>query len=143
MAPNRWIEDNQFDPKYPLWTRANVGEVLPEPPSPLGFDLVFEGGTVLGWRDCMLRLGIEEHEVHETRPEVIGVFGGYAYLGHTLLRVWAERTPGFSAENLDEAYLGGHPDVPPYQAEPWQRERQHHGRDGAVARLGPRRSQPG
>ncbi len=119
MTELRWIEDNTFDPKYPLWTRANVGEVLPEPPSPLGWDLVFEGGTVLGWRDCMLRLGIEEHEVHPERPEVIGLFGGYAYLGATLLRVWAERTPGFSAELLDEAYFAGHPDVPPYVAEPW------------------------
>ena len=54
MTELRWIEDNVFDPKYPLWTRANVGEVLPDPPSPLGWDLVFEGGTVLGWRDCMV-----------------------------------------------------------------------------------------
>jgi len=120
MAELRWIEDNVYDPKFPLWTRANVGEVLPEPPSPLGWDLVFEGGTVLGWRDCMLnRLGIEEHEVHATRPEVIGMFGGYAYLGASLLRVWAERTPGFSAELLDQAYFAGHPDVPPYEAQPW------------------------
>ena len=119
MAELRWIEDNNFDPKYPLWTRANVGEVLPEPPTPLGWDLVFEGGTTLGWRDCMLRLGIEDHEVDKVRPEVMGVFGGYAYLGATLLRVWAERTPGFSAEMLDQAYFAGHPDVPPYESEPW------------------------
>jgi pyruvate,water dikinase len=120
MAALRWIEDNTYDPKYPLWTRANVGEVLPEPPSPLGWDLVFEGGTVLGWRDCMInRLGIEEYEVHSTRPEVIGVFGGYAYLGATLIRVWAERTPGMTAEDIDNAYFAGHPDVPPYEPAPW------------------------
>lgn len=116
----RWIEDNRWDPKYPLWTRANVGEVLPQPPSPLGWDMVFEGGTILGWRDCMTnRLGIEEHESDPVRPEVMGVFGGYAYLGATLLRVWAERTPGFSAEMLDDAYFAGHPDVPPYEPEDW------------------------
>ena len=119
----RWISDNVFDTTYPLWTRANVGEVLPEPPSPLGWDLVFEEGTILGWRDCMIRLGIEEHEIDAIRPEVIGVFGGYAYLGATLLRVWAERTPGFSAEMLDDAYFAGHPDVPPYTSEPWHENR--------------------
>lgn len=117
---DRWIVDNEFDPKYPLWTRANAGEVLPEPPSPLGWELVFEGGAILGWRDSMVnRLGIEEHEVDETKPQVMGLFGGYTYLGATLLRVWAERTPGFSAEMLDAAYFAGHPDVPPYVAEPW------------------------
>jgi pyruvate,water dikinase len=116
----RWIEDNVYDPKFGFWSRANVGEVLPDPPSPLGWDMVFEGGTVLGWRDCMVnRLGIDSAEVHPTRPEVIGLFGGYAYLGISLLRVWAARTPGFTPEALDAAYFAGNPDIPPYVAEPW------------------------
>jgi pyruvate,water dikinase len=116
----RWIEDNVYDPKFGFWSRANVGEVLPDPPSPLGWDMVFEGGTVLGWRDCMTnRLGIADDEVHPTRPEVVGVFGGYAYLGISLLRVWAARTPGFTPEALDAAYFAGNPDIPPYVPEPW------------------------
>ncbi|MGA9275354.1 PEP-utilizing enzyme [Ilumatobacter sp.] len=120
MTDIRWIEDNVFNPKLPLWTRANVGEVLPDPPSPLAWDLVFETGSVLGWRDCMInRLGIAPDEVDEARPEVMGLFGGYAYLGTTILRVWAERTPGFCADDLDAAYFAGHPDVPPYVAERW------------------------
>ncbi|MEY2554118.1 MAG: rifampicin phosphotransferase [Ilumatobacteraceae bacterium] len=116
----RWIEDNVYDPKFGFWSRANVGEVLPDPPSPLGWDMVFEGGTVLGWRDCMvIRLGIGDGEVHPSRPEVIGVFGGYAYLGISLLRIWAARTPGFTPEALDAAYFAGNPDIPPYVAAPW------------------------
>ncbi len=116
----RWIDDNVYDPKFGFWSRANVGEVLPDPPSPLGWDMVFEGGTVLGWRDCMVnRLGVGDDEVHPVRPEVVGVFGGYAYLGISLLRVWAARTPGFSPEMLDAAYFAGNPDIPPYVAEPW------------------------
>lgn len=120
MGASRWIEDNVYDPKFGFWSRANVGEVLPDPPSPLGWDMVFEGGTVLGWRDCMTnRLGIGDDEVHPTRPEVVGVFGGYAYLGISLLRVWAARTPGFTPEALDAAYFAGNPDIPPYVPEPW------------------------
>ena len=34
--PARWIEENRFEPRYQFWTRANVSEVLPIPPSPLG-----------------------------------------------------------------------------------------------------------
>lgn len=120
MGATRWIEDNVYNPKFGFWSRANVGEVLPDPPSPLGWDLVFEGGTVLGWRDCMVnRLGIGDEEVHPTRPEVVGIFGGYAYLGITLLRAWAVRTPGFTPEALDAAYFAGNPDIPPYVHEPW------------------------
>jgi phosphohistidine swiveling domain-containing protein len=120
MTEARWIEDNDFNPALPLWTRANVGEVLPEPPSPLGWDLVFERGTILGWRDCLIeRFGIEESALDERHPEVMGVFGGYAFLGTAILRIWAERTPGFTADLLDAAYFAGHPDIPPYIAEPW------------------------
>ena len=119
-AVDRWIDDNVYSPARGFWTRANVGEVLPDPPSPLGWDLVFEGGTILGWRDCMVnRLGILDEEVDRIRPEVMGVFGGYAYLGITILRVWAVRTPGFTPEALDAAYFAGHPGIPPYEAEPW------------------------
>ncbi|MEO1061079.1 MAG: PEP-utilizing enzyme [Actinomycetota bacterium] len=116
----RWIEDWHYDPRFPFWTRANVGEVLPEPPSPLGWSLVFEPGCLMGWRDCMVdRLGIGSDEVHPTQPPVMGTFGGYAYLGASITRIWAERTPGMSAEAIDAAYYGDHPDVPPYVAEPW------------------------
>src|SRR4051794_9448505 len=116
----RWIEDNEFNPTLGFWTRANVGEVLPEPPSPLAWDLCFDGASVLGWRDCMVeRLGMADNELHAVRPEVFGIFGGYGYLGITILRVWAARTPGFTPDALDAAYFAGNPDIPPYIPEPW------------------------
>lgn len=119
MAAVRWIEDDTYDPKFDVWTRANVGEVLPEPPSPLAWDLVFGPYNRKGWADTILnRLGFEPHEINAEKPETIGVFGGYAYLGLTLTRVWAERTPGFSADAIDAAYFGG-ADVPPYQVQDW------------------------
>ena len=119
MAAIRWLEDDIYDPKFDVWTRANVGEVLPEPPSPLGWDLLFARANRLGWRDTMTnRMGIEEHEISGDKPEIMGLFGGYAYLGLTLIRVWAERTPGFSADAIDLAYFGG-ADVPEYKVQDW------------------------
>ncbi len=116
----RWIEDNVINDRWPFWTRANVGEVLPEPPSPLGWDLVWETGTLEGWRHCYVeRLGMGPDELSPGRPEVVGMFGGYAYLGASAIRIWAERTPGMTADAIDQAYFGDHPDVPPYVAEPW------------------------
>lgn len=126
-----WIDDNVITEKAQFWTRANVGEVLPEPPSPLAWDLVWETGTMLGWRDCAInRFGFLEDELDERRPEVLGLFGGYAYLGADFIRVFGERTPGMSAEAMDAAYFGDHPDVPPYVAEPW------HVNDASSATIG-------
>ena len=120
MTDVRWIDDNELTEKWPFWTRANVGEVLPEPPSPLGWDLVWEGGTLPGWYDCAVnRLGYADVGMSETRPEVAGMFGGYAYLCATGIRLFGVRTPGMNAESVDLAYFGDHPDVPPYEHEDW------------------------
>jgi rifampicin phosphotransferase len=123
MTATRWIEDHPSGPRTPFWTRANAGEVLPMPPTPLSWDLCWDrGGCVAGWRDCAVnRLGVEDHELHPDpdRCDFIGLIGGYAYLSATWIRVWAERTPGMSAADIDAAYFGDHPDVPPYEPEPW------------------------
>ena len=124
----RWIEDAPYRPRTPLWTRANIGEVLPLPPTPAGWDLIFANeGTVAGWRDCAIdRLGFEEHELDPdvNLTEVVAIFGGYAYLDATFNRVWAERAPGMTAADIDNAYFAGHPDVPPYEPEAWH-ENEH------------------
>ena len=117
---DRWIRNNDWVDRYQFWTRANVAEVLPEPVTPLGWDLLWEHICVDGWRDLFIQdLGMEDSELDRERAEVIGVFGGYAYLGAALFRVWAGRTPGMTPNTIDEAYFGEHPDVPVYVAEPW------------------------
>ncbi len=120
MSDVRWIEDNELTERWPFWTRANVGEVLPEPPSPLGWDLVWENGVLPGWYDCAVeRLGYADVGMNRRRPEVSGVFGGYAYLCATGIRLFGVRTPGMTAADIDMAYFGDHPDVPAYVAEDW------------------------
>lgn len=116
----RWIEDNQPSERLPFWTRANVGEVLPEPPSPLGWDIVWEHGVLPGWRDCAVnRLGFAPDEISEQRPEVTGCFGGYGYLNASANRVFGHRAPGMTASSIDEIYFGDHPDVPPVAVGDW------------------------
>ena len=116
----RWIADQPFDPKFPFWTRANVGEVLPAAPSPLSWDILWDSAARPGWRDTMVeRMGLDEDEIDVRHPEVVGLFGGYGYLCATMLRVWAYRTPGFTTEAFDAAYFGDHPDVPTFESEAW------------------------
>ena len=133
----RWIVENAFEPRYTFWTRANVSEVLPEPPSPLGWDVVWEGAAVAGWRDLFVqRLGMPDDELDPFRAEMIGIHGGYAYLGASLFRVWAGRTPGMTPTTIDEVYFGDHPDVPPYVRGGLARQRPNLRGDGRMAGVG-------
>jgi rifampicin phosphotransferase len=127
MVADRWITDSTPSPRYPLYTRANAGEVLPEPASPLGWTLVWEPGVVRGWHDSQLRLGTPPEELDP--DEVVGCFGGYLYLNASLARLFGVRAPGLSPEMIDFTYFGEHPDVPAYVAEPW------HENNAATARL--------
>lgn len=118
---SRWIADNELSQKFPFWTRANVGEVLPHPPSPLGWDLCWDNDAILaGWYDCSTgRLGYGDVGLDPARPEVAGMFGGFGYLCATSIRLFGVRTPGMTSEAIDMAYFGDHPDVPQYVHEDW------------------------
>lgn len=117
---DRWITDWQTSDRFPVYTRANAGEVLPDPCSPLGWTVCWEPGVVLGWRDSQVGAGTcDEHEVDLVHPEVVGSFGGYLYINGSMARLFGVRGPGLSPEMIDAVYFGAHPDVPPYVAEPW------------------------
>ena len=47
-----WIVSSPPSERYPLWTRANVGEVFPDPVAPLTFSLMMRGSAEPGWRDA-------------------------------------------------------------------------------------------
>ena len=129
MVADRWFTDTAVSARHPVYTRANAGEVLPEPASPLCWTLVWEPGIDEGWRDSQIRVGTcEPDEVDAS--EVVGLFGGYLYINASLARLFGVRAPGLSPELIDLTYFGDHPDVPPYVPEPW------HERPAATERLG-------
>jgi pyruvate,water dikinase len=133
MVADRWITDWAISPRFPLLTRANAGEVLPDPVSPLGWTLTWEPpGMLAGWRDSALLdyHAVVEGELSEDHPEVVGTAGGYLYINATSVRLFGARGPGLTPEAIDRVYLGDHPDAPPYVAEPW------HQNDEATAHLG-------
>lgn len=120
MVGDRWITDWAPSEAYPVYTRANAGEVLPDPASPLAWTLYWMPGIVMGWRDCQVRVGtVDDAEIDARHPEVVGLFGGYLYINASMARLFGVRAPGLSAEMIDFVYFGEHPDVPPYTPEPW------------------------
>jgi pyruvate,water dikinase len=120
MVADRWITDWEPSQKFPVYTRANAGEVLPDPASPLAWTLVWEPGVVEGWADANVSAGtLNRDEFTRTPPEVVGLFGGYLYINGSLARLFGVRGPGLSAEMIDLVYFGEHPDVPKYVHEDW------------------------
>ena len=110
--------------RFPLWTRANVGEVFPDPVAMSSFDFAFLNAdgirmAELGWRDAYVRLGaFSEDEFDPDRPVILGVFGGYAYLNASVMRIFGERAPGLSAADIDAQFFGVQPGIPDYEAHP-------------------------
>jgi pyruvate,water dikinase len=118
MVNDRWITDSVRWARLPYYTRANAGEVLPDPASPLGWTLVFEQGLLKGWLRGFVEFGIyKPGELPDDPPPVAGLFGGYFYLNLSHMRLMGLRM-GQTVEQFDAAFLGPHPDTPPYEPHP-------------------------
>ncbi len=123
MAEEYFVGTNTSD-RYPIWTRANVGEVFPDPVALSTFDFAFQNDDGIqmseqGFRDAYIRIGaFEESEFDPDNPVFLGVFGGYTYLNASLMRIFGERAPGLSAQDIDDAFFGVQPGIPPYEQHP-------------------------
>jgi phosphohistidine swiveling domain-containing protein len=115
----RWITDTPASLRFPVYTRANASDVMPDPISPLGATLSLIPGVVEGWRDGNVRNG--GFEMSELTGEGInptcGFFNGYFYVNASIVRVMGERT-GVGAAGIDAAIFGNRPDTPPYVPHP-------------------------
>jgi rifampicin phosphotransferase len=115
----KWVVGSEPSKRYPLWTRANVGEVFPDPVSPLSHSLLLRPGTEPAWRDALVKMGAFTHdEFDPDNMETVGVFGSYCYLNASLTRILGERGPGMSAQIMDDLFFGSMPGVPPYVEAP-------------------------
>jgi rifampicin phosphotransferase len=114
-----WIVGSRPSTRFPLWTRANVGEVFPEPVAPLTFSLAMHDQVEGAWRDALVKIGAFTHdEFTPGEMETLGVFGSYCYLNASVARILGERAPGLSAQAMDELFFGAQPGIPPYEPAP-------------------------
>jgi phosphohistidine swiveling domain-containing protein len=116
---DRWITDWPIGERFRHFTRANAGEVIATPASPLGQEYSWDHAMILGWRDGYVRQGsYDADEFDPDHPETSGFFGGYFYINLSNVRMQGARSPILTVEQLDLAFFGDHPDVPPYVAHP-------------------------
>ena len=118
MATRYYVTDSDLSTRYPIYTRANVGEVFPDPVTPLTSDTALFDAE-LGWRDAWVRMGaFEADEFPADTFCQLGVQGGYCYLNASLIRLFGERAPGLSWQAMDEQFFGAQPGIPPYEERP-------------------------
>jgi phosphohistidine swiveling domain-containing protein len=113
VAGTHWIVEGNIDPRWPINTRGNIGEVFPEVLTPLSYTLgVIAAET--GWRDAYREIGIlRKGDLKSANPVIIGLYAGYGYLNVSYLRMSGVRAPGSSPEAID-ATLFGEGNPPPY-----------------------------
>ena len=112
------VTDTSLSTRFPIYTRANVGEVFPDPVAPATRSLLlFE--SELGWRDAYIRMGaFETNEFPDDEFCILGFAGGYCYLNASVMRVFGERAPGLSWKAIDEQFFGAQPGIPDYVEQP-------------------------
>ncbi len=118
----KWIVETDLSQQYPFYTRANVGEVFPDPVAPSSFSFAFESengpaGAEMGFRRAYAKIGVMElEEFPSDECLFLGVTGGYAYLNASALRMLGHRAPGMTYKDIDDAFFGDAPGVPDFVA---------------------------
>jgi rifampicin phosphotransferase len=123
MRDKIWVCDDEASTRFPVFTRGNAGEVFIEAVSPLTWSTFGVHAWEPGYRDGLYEMGVFTPE--EFKPagecEVLGCFGGYVYINMSVSRVIAVRIPGMTPEAIDKSFFGDYPGVPPYRADPRDR----------------------
>ncbi len=113
-----WVVDSPLSTRFPVYTRANVGEVSPSVATPLFWSQI--GGTPAErvWKQVLVDFGAFDADEFRDVIDIQGMLHGYVYLNLSNLRVFGARMPGASPELMDRTYLGSRSDVPPYEPHP-------------------------
>ena len=116
--PDRFVTDTEPSTKYRIVSRANAGEVMPDPCSPLNATMgMFEAGEK-GWRDAYVITGtFERDEFEPDRTNTVSCFGGYMYINMSMTRLYGLRTGLMTPAEVDLQYFGDMAGIPPYEEE--------------------------
>ena len=102
-----WIVDTPLSERWPVYTRANVGEVSPNVTTPLMWSMIGGPPAEREWKQALVEFGA--FDIDEFRPDVIDIQGlvhGYVYLNLSNMRTFGARMPGATPDLMDRTYLG-------------------------------------
>ncbi len=106
-----WLIDTPPSPRYPVYTRFNANDVLPDPISPLGASLAWNPHVLRGWAAGYVALGAFTAEELGDLTAVAGFFHGHLYVNQTVVRRMGIRM-GLGWQAIDAAFFSS--DAPPH-----------------------------
>ena len=124
MAEDTWVVTTKRSERFPFYTRANVGEVFPDPVAPSSFSYAFQAdnglkGSEVGFREAYKKIGaFSEDEYDPDNCQFLGVFNGYCYLNASMMRLLGHRAPGMTHADIDYSFFGDAPGVPEFVEQP-------------------------
>lgn len=118
MTDRHSIIDTVPSTRYPVYTRLNANDVMPDPITPLGASLVWIPEVLPAWAvgNVRLRSFTPEEMSPDPYPPVGGFFYGYLYVDQTYVRITGIRA-GIGADAIDAAFFA-HPNPPRHQPSP-------------------------
>ena len=108
-----WPFDTGVDPDYPLYTRGNAGEVLPDVVSPLQATLIMPT-----FEAAFRRVWVQDWPVIDEPPgdaTFAPLIGGRFYLNLAVLRRAADMSSGTSPEEIDHQFFAVGIKLAPYE----------------------------
>ena len=116
---SNWPINDKTSKVFPLYSRANVGEIFPDPISPLNATAGFQRYLEPGWQAAFVACGVWDEDLYDTAVEknIIPAFGSYLYINMSLMRLFGVRVPGMGADAVDLQYFGDMPGIPSYASE--------------------------
>jgi phosphohistidine swiveling domain-containing protein len=114
------IDSPKLNERFPIYTRFNANDVLPDPITPLGADLVWNPHILPGFSNAYAQMGCISVAEANVDPEAFPA-ACFRY-GHMYVNVTTARLTGIRAgmgwEAIDASFFGSHPDAPPHEMHP-------------------------
>jgi pyruvate,water dikinase len=117
VTEQAWIIDTPPSLRFPVHTRLNANDVMPDPITPLGASLVWVPHILPGWGLSYVTLDAftPEEMFGEPVAPAGGFFYGYLYVNQTTVRLIGIRA-GLGAEAVDAAFFSAA--SPPHESSP-------------------------
>jgi phosphohistidine swiveling domain-containing protein len=114
-----WLIDTVPSERFPIYTRLNANDVLPDPITPLGASLGWVPHIIPGFSlgyASVPAITAQEAMGNGSWPAA-AFFYGHLYVNMTIARTVGVRN-GLGYEVVDAAFFGSHPDAPPHTPHP-------------------------
>jgi pyruvate,water dikinase len=114
------IDSPKLNERFPVYTRFNANDVLPDPITPLGADLIWTPHILPGFSNAYADMGaisVAEANVDQDAFPAAAFRYGHMYVNVTTARLTGIRS-GLGWQAIDAQFFGSHPDAPPHEDHP-------------------------